>query len=328
MKLSCLHSSIFMIMARCLAAQATENIKGYVYVIPLNSRYDEFPMPTSIPLITLQESKILFSHMLRTYQFLSHDIGTHFGKYPVWLHPSIRGNVRENVGVNLLMSIQGVDSPTDILPSYVPAFHLKEHVSVSSWRNFTDQLVQDVWDRYGGSWRTNYDNAHGGKMDSVVEYSVTNRLLPYPSPISKTFRIFNRVYSDLNSSLFSAEIKEDAIFVEEMEYIARTVNSYSWSVYNLSRLGPDFLNFNVGGLELIRVRHGCKSAQYAAAKNILRRLLKWTVISYIQSTYSYRNTVAIVLKSPKKFCSPKNRTSPNNMDFMNESIEEPFLAIQ
>ncbi|ORX89713.1 hypothetical protein K493DRAFT_382226 [Basidiobolus meristosporus CBS 931.73] len=295
-----------------LAAKATTEPSGYIYVIPLNSAYGELPMPTTVASISHQGNKILFSHMLRTFKFLSHDVETHFGKHPVWLHPSIRGSVRENVGVNTLITVRGVDSPTDILRDYVPAFHLQERLSINQWKTFTDRLVQDVWDRYGGSWKVNYDNGHGGSMDSVVEYPVIlPARLSYPlilNAISKVIRIFNRVYGDLNSTLFNPKFKEDGIFMEEVEYIARTINAYSWSVYNLTRYGPDFLNFNVIGLELIHEKYGSDSPLYIAAKSILNRLfeqveyaesLSTTVIPYIQSTYSYRNTVTFVLNSAK-----------------------------
>ncbi|KAF9346863.1 hypothetical protein BGX34_003558 [Mortierella sp. NVP85] len=252
------------------------------------------------PSLNLKETRAALAHLLNLGQGHNHPNRNRDESFidmrgpiqQVFSQPGMaRKDLFETPGGNLMMVIEGVQNPHDVLPTFDPAF------TVDSTKGLQDMITEFGFtvpekDRY--LFDTHKSSKSGVAL--VNEHLVAEH------------------HANVDVTVFDLTKRADALFLEESVSLANFFEQYEKGHRNQE---PNFIRITIKGLAALADEHGLGSVQYKNAQQILKEFLQTTLIpefEQIHKTY----TVSLFVISPS-----------HNREMGSESFEassNPFLT--
>ncbi|ORX91314.1 hypothetical protein K493DRAFT_355721 [Basidiobolus meristosporus CBS 931.73] len=267
------HASLYC-MVFAMVAESTELATSSVYVLPLKSGLELEAPPFAID-ISFKTLPVLFSGISQMLDINGDFIPDSIEEEYLWMNPIINSSVEEEIQGNLLLLVSGLTDGSEILPNYKPAVQVPDSPSPTEFHRLASDLAIASWEVFGGSWKTHYENRHGGRIDIRAENLFLNERMPSALVTDdEAYDYFMSTYQLTGADHFDPDVKEDMMFIREVEYTTRMIYRYSWMASDYPADSPNSLLISLSGLEFVSKRHGPTSVQANAAKMILHELIE------------------------------------------------------
>ncbi|KAK9763432.1 hypothetical protein K7432_009873 [Basidiobolus ranarum] len=277
-----------------IQADIAELATTSVYVIPLKTKMELEPQPFPVD-ISFKTMPVLLSSVLQTFDIDAYDDFETIEEEYLWMNPTINGSMEEDTKGNLVVVISGLAGGSEILPEHNPTLRVSNPPSPSEFYEMVDSFSLTSWETYGGSWKTHFENRYGGKVDIRTENIFLNERMPSAEVSDdEAYDYFLSTYQLIGAELFNPNVKEDIIFIREIEYATRMIYRYSWLAADYPSDRPNYLSLSLSGFELINKRYGLDSTQSTIGKAILRELLEKTMIPLFEHAHDGRSTISLI----------------------------------
>ncbi|KAF9912096.1 hypothetical protein EC991_001042 [Linnemannia zychae] len=188
-----------------------------------------------------------------------------------------RKDLFATIGGNLMMVIEGVKNPQDLMPSYDPSFVVESSEDI---QDVVSDLANKVptQDRY-------LFNTHESSMsgDALVnEHLVAEH------------------HANVDMSIFDLSKKADALFLEESVSLGNYIDSYV-KKHSVHKDESDFVRITLKGLSALAAEHGIDSVQYKTGQQILKEFLQTTFIPEFEQIHkTYTTTIFLVAPNARQ----------------------------
>ncbi|KAF9576159.1 hypothetical protein EC968_010282 [Mortierella alpina] len=250
---------------------------------------------SALPSLSIKETRATLSHLLNLGQLTSNKddafINMNGPIQEVFNQPGMsRKDLFERMGGNLMMVIEGVSEPQDLMPSYDPAFQVDSSEGV---QDLISELASTVpsEDRY-------LFNTH--QWSKSGDALVNEHLLA-------------EHHANVDVTVFDLTKKADALFLEESVALGNYIDLYE-RTHSKHGEESDFIRVTIKGLAALASEHGIDSAQYETAQQILKQFLQTTFIPEFEQIHkSYTTTIFLVapnVRQGSELFSEKSSSNP------------------
>lgn len=248
-----------------------------------------------LPSLNIKETRATLAHLLNLGQSTRGDQSFVDMQGPiqqVFKQPGMsRKDLFATIGGNLMMVIEGVNKPQDLMPSYDASF------TVESSEDIQD-IVSDLADRVPTQDRYLF-NTHESSMsgDALVnEHIVAEH------------------HANVDMSVFDLSKKADALFLEESVSLGNYIDTYE-KKHTSRGQESDFVRITLKGLSALAAEHGIDSVQYKTGQQILKEFLQTTFIPEFEQIHkTYTATIFLVAPNTRQgselFSTKEKRAAP------------------
>ncbi|KAG0313481.1 hypothetical protein BGZ97_010138 [Linnemannia gamsii] len=237
----------------------------------------------NLPSLNIKETRATLAHLLNLGQSTRHTGDQSFVDMQgpiqqVFKQPGMtRKDLFATIGANLMMVIEGVKSPQDLMPSYDASF------TVESSEDIQD-VVSDLADRVPTQDRYLF-NTH--------ESSVSGDALVNEHLVAEH-------HANVDMSVFDLTKKADALFLEESVSLGNYIDTYV-KKHNAQGQESDFVRVTLKGLSALAAEHGDDSVQYKTGQQILKEFLQTTFLPEFEQIHkTYTATIFLVAPNTRQ----------------------------
>ncbi|KAG0364189.1 hypothetical protein BC939DRAFT_441571 [Gamsiella multidivaricata] len=274
LSLSALLSTLVYSASAASSPEAPATVYFYSHGRPSTSGTINTNNGNKLPSLSLKETRATLAHLMNLGQLTKDEtfVDMHGPIQQVFDQPGMaRKDLFETMGGNLVMVVEGVHSPQDLLPSFDPAF------TVDSSEGLQDVITElgntvPSQDRY--LFNTHKSSKSGDAL--VNEHLVAVH------------------HADVDVSVFDLNKRADALFLEESESLSNYFESYK-KTHNKHDQDSDFVRITLKGLAALAAEHGVDSVQYKAAQQILKEFLQLILIPEFEQIHKTYTTTFILV---------------------------------
>ncbi|CAO3566456.1 unnamed protein product [Mortierella alpina] len=252
---------------------------------------------SALPSLSIKETRATLSHLLNLGQLTSDKrvgedtfIDMNGPIQEVFKQPGMsRKDLFERLGGNLMMVIEGVSEPKDLMPSYDPTFKVDSSEGV---QDLISELASTVpsEDRY-------LFNTH--QWSKSGDALVNEHLLA-------------EHHANVDVTVFDLTKKADALFLEESVALGNYIDLYE-RTHSKHGEESDFIRVTIKGLAALASEHGIDSVQYKTAQQILKQFLQTTFIPEFEQIHkTYTTTIFLVAPNVRQGSELFSEKSPSN----------------
>ncbi|KAG0262973.1 hypothetical protein BG011_009471 [Mortierella polycephala] len=238
-----------------------------------------------LPSLTIKETRATLSHLLNLGQVTRDQregeeafIDMNGPIQQVFNQPGMsRKDLFERMGGNLVMAIEGVHDPKELMPSYDPAFTMKSNEGVQG-------LMTELSNRVPFEDRYLFDTHQSSKSGDAL---VNGRLVA-------------EHHADVDVTVFDLSKKADALFLEESVSLENYLETYE-KTHSEHGKATDFVRITLKGLSALAAEHGVDSVQYKTGQQILKEFLQATFIPKFEQIHkTFTTTIFLVAPSTRQ----------------------------
>ncbi|KAG0200806.1 hypothetical protein BGX28_006219 [Mortierella sp. GBA30] len=233
----------------------------------------------ALPTLNIKETRATLSHLLNLGQVTSDRregedafVDMNGPIQEVFKQPGMsRKDLFETMGGNLMMVIEGVNEPKDLMPSFDPVFQVDSSEDV---QDLISELASRVPSKDRYLFNTHQSSKSGDAL--VNEHLVAAH------------------HADIDVTVFDLSKRADSLFLEESVALGNYIDLYE-KMHSKHGKESGFIRITIKGLAALVAEHGIDSVQYKAAQQILKQFLQVTFIPEFEQIHkTYTTTIFLV----------------------------------
>ncbi|KAF9579743.1 hypothetical protein BGW38_003877 [Lunasporangiospora selenospora] len=265
-----------------------------------------------LPSLSTQEARVSLSHLLnlgRTFQD-ENNVDVNGPIQQVFRQRGMgRKDLLETIEGNLVMVIEGVDNPQELMPAFDPAFTIAES-TVNNVQDIVAELASRVpsQDRY--VFNVHQSSKSGDAL--VNEHLVAEHHRNVDVTVFDLSREASRKFGQSHAAVADALFLEESIALENYLELYKQQQQKKNGHKHTGEDPSNFVRFTVKGLNALAIEHGTDSIQYRTAHRIMKELLQLSFIPKFEEIHK-TFTTTIFLLSPS--AEPTLYASELNQDY-------------